>query len=114
MPGDPLDQFDDLALLGEAPGEFGMGILVVALGAHRQQVGDLVLAPRGVVDAGTLARFLGAGLKPTTVDEHDRQPGDDRYLGLSPAVLEILDPSIPIVAAVAPRPRERSAPPAGR
>ena len=32
---DPLDQFDDLAFLGEAPGEFGMGILVVALGAHR-------------------------------------------------------------------------------
>ncbi len=97
LPDDPLDQFDDLALVGEAPREFGVGILVVALGAHREQVGNLVLTPRRVVDAGTLAGFLGTGLKSTPVDEHDRQPGDDRCLGRRLLVLEILDPSIPIV-----------------
>ena len=97
LPGDSLDQFDDLALLGEAPGEFGVRILVVALRAHREQVGDLVLTPRGVVDAGPLAGFLGAGLQSTTVDEHGRQTGDDRYLRRRLLVLVILDPSIPNV-----------------
>ena len=62
-----------------------MGIVVVALGAHRHQVGDLVLAPRGVVDAGTLAGLFGAGVEPTAVDEHGRQPGDDRRPRASPA-----------------------------
>ena len=90
-----------------------MGILVVALGAHREQVGDLVLTPRGVVDAGTLAGFLGAGLESTTVDEHGRQTGDDRYLGRRLLVLEILDPLDPERPPVARRTRGRSAPLAG-
>ena len=97
LPGYPLDQFDDLMFLGEAPGQFGMGIMVVALGAHRHEVGDLVLTPRGIVDAGTLAGLFGAGLEPTTVDGHDRQPRGDRYLGRCLLVPEILDPPIPIV-----------------
>ena len=79
-----------------------MGILVVALGAHREQVGDLVLTPRGVVDAGALAGLLGAGLESTTVDEHGRQPGDDRYLGRRLLVLELLDPPIPTSSSCAP------------
>ena len=33
LPDDPLNQFDDRARVGKAPGEFGVGILVVALGA---------------------------------------------------------------------------------
>jgi hypothetical protein len=49
-----------------------MGVVVVALGTHRHKVADLVLAPGGIVDAGTLAGLFGASLKPSTVDGDNR------------------------------------------
>ena len=79
-----------------------MGVVVVALGAHRHEVGDLVLAPRGIVDAGTLAGLIGAGLEPSTVDGDDRQPRGDRHFVRAFPVLEILDPLIPIVPQLLP------------
>jgi hypothetical protein len=71
-----------------------MGIGVVALGAHRHEVGDLVLAPGGFADAGALARLFRAGVKSAPVNEHGRQPGDDRYLGYRLLVLERVYPLI--------------------
>ena len=71
-----------------------MGIGVVAPGAHRHEVGDLVLAPRGVADAGALARRFRTRVHPAAVDAHDREPGDDRRLGLRLLGPERVDPLI--------------------
>jgi len=92
------NKFDDCVFLGEASGKFGMGILIVAVGAHRHEVSDLVLTPRGVMDARTLRRIFGAGVEPTAVDGHDRQTGDDLCFGRRLLVLEILNPPIPILS----------------
>ena len=78
-----------------------MGILVVTLGAHRHEVGDLVFAPGGVVDAGALPRLFGAGAEPTAIDEHGRQPGHERRLGRRPSVAGLLGPPIAIVQELA-------------
>ncbi|MBV8229874.1 MAG: hypothetical protein JO329_07820, partial [Planctomycetaceae bacterium] len=61
------------------------------------EIGDLVLTPRGVVNTGALARLFRARVHPTAIDGHDRQPGDDRYLGPRLVVPQLLDLSIALV-----------------
>jgi len=94
LPGNALDEFDDFPLLGEACREIRMGIGVVALGTHRHKVGDLVLAPRRLVNARALARRFRAGVQPAAIDGHHREPGGDRRLGLRFLVLERVHPLI--------------------
>ncbi len=74
-----------------------MWVRDVPLGANRDKVGNIVLPPRAVADAGTPAGFLGAGLQSTTIAFHDGQSGPQRRFGLRLLVLEILDPPIAIV-----------------
>ena len=74
-----------------------MGIGVVGLGVHRHEVGDLVLTPRGIVNARALARLFRAGVKSAPVDEYGRQSGDDRGLGHRLLVLELVYPLIPLL-----------------
>jgi hypothetical protein len=72
-----------------------VGIVVAALGAHRQKAGDFVLAPRAVADARALAGFIGAGLEPSAIDAHDRKPGGHGRLGRRAVVLELINQLLP-------------------
>ena len=108
LAADSLNQLDDLAFLKEAAGQFGVGVLVVALGAHGHQVGDLVLTPCGLVHAGPLAGLLGADLEPAAVETHDRQPRGKFPLRPRLPLLIRLDPLVPSRLQFGPDPLDDS------
>ena len=74
-----------------------MGIGVVSLGVHRHEVGDLVLTPRGSVNARAFARLFRTRVEATAIDVDDRQSRNDRGLGRRLLVLELVHPPIPIL-----------------
>ena len=87
--GEPLDQLDDALLLGETPRQLGVGIVVLARAGHRHQVGELVLAPGGIMDPAAL--ILGPGLQAAPIDLDHGQLGSDGHLGAEPVGLKRLD-----------------------
>ena len=84
-----MDQLNDALLLGETPRQLGVGIVVMARAGHRHQVGDLVLAPCGIMDPAAL--ILGPGLHAAPIDLDHGQLGSDGHLGAEPVGLKRLD-----------------------
>jgi hypothetical protein len=63
--------------------------VIVALGAHRHQVGDLILTPRRIVN--TRALGLGSSLKPAPIDRDGGQLGSNGRPGSQSMVFEVFD-----------------------